>query len=119
MRPSAAHIDGMSRRTGLYQRMRTNPQVRYGLFLFGCLCMLVAPLLGPLPGPGFFLLFPLGLALALQNSAWAKRRYVDFKRRHPRYGQLADKGLRRLSSRRRAERAEKEQSAGAIPPSAD
>ncbi|MEY4269263.1 MAG: hypothetical protein RLZZ58_479 [Pseudomonadota bacterium] len=109
----------MTPRPGLYQRMRTNAQVRYGLFLLGCLLMIIAPLLGPLPGPGFFVLFPVGLALTLQNSAWAKRRYVDFKRRHPRYGGWADKGLRRASPGRRAARAEKEGEAGANPPAAD
>ena len=46
----------------LYQRLRTNAQVRLALFLLGCLLMILAPLLGPLPGPGFVILFPLGLA---------------------------------------------------------
>lgn len=109
----------MTTRPGLYHRIRHSPRGRTALFALGCLLMLLAPLLGPLPGPGFFVLFPVGLALVLQNSAWAKRRYVLFKRRHPRYGHWADRGLRRLSARRRGERAEKEALAGANPPSAD
>lgn len=88
----------------LYQRLRSTAQVRLALFLLGCLFMLLAPLLGPLPGPGFIILFPLGLALALQNSAWAKRIYVRFKRRHPRYAGWTDRLMRRTSAARRRER---------------
>ncbi|QNO29067.1 hypothetical protein EEB18_009100 [Sphingopyxis sp. OPL5] len=88
----------------LYQRLRSTAQVRLALFLLGCLLMLLAPLLGPLPGPGFIILFPLGLALALQNSAWAKRIYVRFKRRHPRYAGWTDRIMRRASAARRRER---------------
>lgn len=85
----------------LYQRLRSTAQVRLALFLLGCLLMILAPLLGPLPGPGFIILFPLGLALALQNSAWAKRIYVRFKRRHPRYAGWTDRLMRRASAARR------------------
>lgn len=88
----------------LYQRLRQTAQVRLALFLLGCLMMLLAPLLGPLPGPGFIILFPLGLMLALQNSAWAKRIYVRFKRRHPRYAGWTDRLMRRTSALRRRER---------------
>ena len=88
----------------LYQRLRSTAQVRLALFLLGCLLMLLAPLLGPLPGPGFIILFPLGLALALQNSAWAKRLYVRFKRRHPLYAGWTDRIMRRASAARRRER---------------
>ena len=56
------------------------------------------------PGPGFVILSPLGLMLALQNSAWAKRRYVRFKRRHPRYGDWTDRVMRRVSAARRRAR---------------
>lgn len=89
----------------LYQRLRSIAQVRFGLFLLGCLLMILAPLVGPLPGPGFVILFPVGLALALQNSPWAKRRYVRFKRRHPRYGDWADRLMRRVSAARRRAKA--------------
>lgn len=88
----------------LYQRLRSNPRVRTALFVLGVLLMIAAPLLGPLPGPGFVILFPAGLMLALQNSEWAKRVYVRFKRRHPRYAGWTDRLMRRTSAARRRER---------------
>jgi hypothetical protein len=93
----------MARRS-LYQRLRSNAQVRTALFALGILLMVAAPLLGPLPGPGFILLFPAGLMLALQNSEWAKRVYVRFKRRHPRYAGWTDRLMRRASAARKRER---------------
>ena len=95
---------GMAKR-GLYQRLRSNAHVRSALFCLGGLLMIVAVLIGPLPGPGFIILFPVGLMLVLQNSAWAKRRYVRFKRRHPRYGAWTDRVMRRVSAARRRARA--------------
>jgi len=88
----------------LYQRLRSNAQVRTALFVLGVLLMIAAPLLGPLPGPGFIILFPAGLMLTLQNSEWAKRNYVRFKRRHPRYAGWTDRMMRRTSAARRRER---------------
>ncbi len=90
----------MARRT-LYQRMRQNALVRLTLFSLGCLLMAVAPVIGLLPGPGGIILFPVGLALALQNSVWAKRVYGRFKRRHPRYAAWTDRIMRRPSAARR------------------
>lgn len=90
--------------SNLFQRMRSNPHVRLAMMVIGLLLMLVALIVGPLPGPGFIILFPLGLALVLQNSAWAKRRYVRFKRRHPRYAGWTDRIMRRSSAARRRER---------------
>jgi hypothetical protein len=90
----------MARRS-LYQRMRQNAWVRFGLFLFGCLLLLLVPIIGILPGPGGILLFPIGLALALQNSVWAKRVYGRFKRRHPGYAAFADRLMRRPSALRK------------------
>jgi len=89
---------------GLYQRLRSNAQVRFTLFLLGLLLMIVAPIVGPLPGPGFIILFPAGLMLSLQNSPWAKRAYVRFKRRHPRYAAWTDRIMRRASAARRRAR---------------
>ncbi|WP_052071948.1 PGPGW domain-containing protein [Sphingopyxis sp. MWB1] len=91
-------------RLSLYQRLRANPRGRSALFLFGLLLMATGIIIGPLPGPGFLILFPPGLMLCLQNSRWAKRRYVRFKRRHPRYGAWADRVLRRVSAARRRAR---------------
>ena len=47
----------------------------------------------------------LGLTLVLRNSRWARRAFARAKRRWPRFGDLADRGLRRKSARRRRERA--------------
>lgn len=93
----------MARRS-LYQRLRSTAQVRLALFLLGILLMIVAVAIGPLPGPGFIIVFPVGLMLCLQNSAWAKRIYVRFKRRHPRYAGWTDRIMRRASAARRRER---------------
>lgn len=91
-------------RPGLYQRLRTNVQVRSALFCAGVLLMIIAVIIGPLPGPGFLVVFPIGLMLCLQNSAWAKRVYVRLKKRHPRYGDWADRIMRRVSAARRRAR---------------
>ncbi|HWW55657.1 MAG TPA: hypothetical protein VN047_02080 [Sphingopyxis sp.] len=89
----------------LYQRLRSTAQVRLALFILGLLMMAIAPIVGILPGPGFIILFPLGLMLCLQNSAWAKRIYVRFKWRHPRYAAWTDRVMRRASAARKRERA--------------
>ncbi len=88
----------------LYQRLRSTAQVRLALFVLGILLMIVAVIIGPLPGPGFTIVFPIGLILCLQNSAWAKRIYVRFKWRHPRYAAWTDRALRRASAARRRAR---------------
>ncbi len=88
----------------LYQRLRSTAQVRLALFVLGVLLILISPIVGVLPGPGFLILFPIGLMLCLQNSAWAKRIYVRFKRRHPRYAAWTDRVMRRTSAARRRER---------------
>jgi hypothetical protein len=75
--------------------------VRQGLFLLGCLLILISPLAGAIPGPGGIFVFAAGLGLVLKYSSWAKRRYVHFKRRHPKKGRWADWGMRRASARRR------------------
>lgn len=79
--------------------------MRSALFALGILLMITGIAIGPLPGPGFLIVFPIGLMLCLQNSAWAKRVYVRFKRRHPRYGDRADRIMRRVSAARRRARA--------------
>lgn len=85
------------------------PAVRLVLLLLGFVLILLAPLVSPLPGPGGIVLFAIGLGLVLQTSAWARRRYVRFKRRYPRQGGWADWGLRRKSHFRR-ERLKKQAS---------
>ena len=71
------------------------------MLVLGWLLLALTPVVGVLPGPGGIFLFALGLGLVLRNSLWAKRRYVRFKRRWPRSGGWADRGLRRASARRR------------------
>ncbi|MEW4468660.1 PGPGW domain-containing protein [Parasphingorhabdus sp. JC815] len=74
---------------------RNTSGTRFALSIIGFTLMLISPIIGALPGPGFIILFPIGLALVLQNSRWAKRRYVDFKRRFPQYGKWTDWAMRR------------------------
>ena len=81
-----------------------NPIVRNLLFLLGCLLIIIAPLVGAVPGPGGVVVFAAGLGLVLKYSGWAKRQYVRFKRSHPNKGRWADWGMRRPSAKRREER---------------
>ena len=90
------------------------PAVRTALCVLGVLLMVVSPLAGVLPGPGGILLFAAGLALTLKYSEWAKRKYVAFKRKHPKKGRWADWGMRRPSAQRR-EAIRKEREAAALP----
>ena len=78
--------------------------VRTALFILGLFLMAASPAVGALPGPGGVFVFAGGLALALKYSEWAKRRYVQFKRKHPKKGEWADWGLRRASAKRRRAR---------------
>lgn len=68
---------------------------RFVLSMIGVFLILISPIIGAIPGPGFIILFPIGLALVLHNSRFAKKRYVDFKRRFPKYGQWTDWAMRR------------------------
>lgn len=77
------------------------PAVRLVILLLGVVFIMLAPLVSPLPGPGGIVLFAIGLGMVLQTSAWARRRYVRFKRKYPRSGGWTDWGLRRKSHLRR------------------
>ena len=79
------------------------PAIRTGLFLLGCLLLLITPILGVMPGPGGIFTFAAGAALVLRYSEWAKRRYVLVKRRHPKWMSWSDWALRRGSALRREE----------------
>ena len=94
------YIADMLTRARISAFFATRP-VRLTLFALGILLMLVTPVVALLPGPGGIFVFAAGLALALRNSDWAKRRYVHFKRWQPRAGALTDWGMRRQSHRRR------------------
>ncbi len=81
-----------------------SPPMRKAQLVVGVLLMTVGPLLlGPMPGPGGIVAFAAGLTLLLRNSSWARRRYVLFQRRHPRWGHWTDVALRRRPWRRAAE----------------
>jgi hypothetical protein len=84
-----------------YTVLMQSPAVRLTLFILGCLMMLAAPVAGILPGPGGIFVFAIGLGLALRSSIWAKRRYVELKKKQPKLGGWADWGLRRQSAKRR------------------
>jgi hypothetical protein len=84
-----------------YHMIRRNPQMRLCLFTLGAFLIILSPIIGILPGPGGLILFPIGLTLCLQNSQWAKRRYARLKARFPKYGNWADKVMRRTSAARR------------------
>lgn len=71
------------------------------LIALGWFLMLLAPLIGWLPGPGGLVLFPIGLALVLKNSLWAKQRYARVSKRHPEYGKWANWAMRRKRFRAR------------------
>jgi hypothetical protein len=86
-----------------FAALRQNPIARYGLLVVGVIFLIITPFLGALPGPGGIFTFAIGLGLVLQNSAWARRRYVRFKKQQPKIGGWTDWGLRRASARRRDE----------------
>ena len=73
------------------------------MFAFGVLLLLLAPVVGALPGPGGIIIAGIGLALVLKTSMWARRRYVKFKRWQPKAGRWTDWALRRPSAKRREE----------------
>jgi len=85
-------------------RKPRHPTLRLCLLLLGAVLIVVSPFVGAIPGPGGIFVFAGGLALMLQNSHWAKRRFVHVKRRWPKVGHYADLGLRRRSAARRRAR---------------
>jgi ribonuclease P protein component len=86
-----------------WRHLTNYPAVRTALVVVGFILIALTPLVGPIPGPGGVVVFAAGLTLVLRYSAWAKRYYVRFKRRHPKKGDWADWGLRRASAKRRQE----------------
>ncbi len=98
-----------------FQKMRAingSEAMRLSQMIGGVVLMIVAPLVGILPGPGGTIVFAVGVGLVLRNSLWAKRRYVVFKRKQPKMGGWADWGLRRQSAKRRGEKAKQTRSSG-------
>ena len=92
------------------------PVVEWSIFVVGVLLILASPVAGLIPGPGGIFVFALGLAMVLKTSMWAKRRYVHFKRKQPKFGRWADWGLRRRSARRREYLRQKRKELGCPPP---
>lgn len=68
---------------------------RWTMLIIGWLLVLGSPLLGPIPGPGPLIILPIGLALILKNSLWAKKRYARLARQHPEYADWANWAMRR------------------------
>jgi hypothetical protein len=93
-----------------------HPVVEWSMFVLGVVLMIAAIPVGALPGPGGIFVFAAGLALMLKTSMWAKRRYVDFKRKQPKIGRWADWGLRRRSARRRERLRQERKEMGCPPP---
>jgi ribonuclease P protein component len=94
-----------------WRHLTNYPAVRSALVVLGFILIGLTPVVGPIPGPGGVIVFAAGLSLVLRYSAWAKRYYVKFKRRHPKKGDWADWGLRRPSAKRRQTRLKAEQEA--------
>src|SRR4051794_27080614 len=84
-----------------WRRLMDNPIVEWALFILGVILLLLALVVGPIPGPGGILFAGAGLALILKTSLWAKRHYVKFKRWQPKAGRWTDWALRRESAKRR------------------
>jgi hypothetical protein len=103
---------GMIRREQ-WRRFMDNPIVEWGLFVLGVILLLLALVVGPIPGPGGLIFAGAGLALILKTSMWAKRHYVRVKRWQPKAGRWMDWALRRPSAKRReALRKAEEQGGG-------
>lgn len=65
------------------------------MLAFGWLLVIGAPLLGPLPGPGPLVILPIGLAIILKHSLWAKKHYARLSKKHPEYGNWVNWAMRR------------------------
>lgn len=84
---------------------RRHPALRIAQLALGCLLLLVAAVIAPLPGPGGIFPMAAGLVLILRNSRRARGWFARGKRRWPRIGGIADLAMRRRSAiRRRARR---------------
>lgn len=87
-----------------WRRFIDLPVVEWTMFGIGVILLLLAPLVGAIPGPGGVIVAGIGLALVLKTSMWAKRHYVRFKRWQPKAGGWTDWALRRRSHFRRRHR---------------
>lgn len=61
----------------------TNGVLRFGLVFLGLLIVIAGIIIAPLPGPFGLPIAVVGMMIVLRNSMWAKRRFIDAKRRWP------------------------------------
>ncbi len=66
----------------------------------GILLIISSPLVGLLPGPGGIVVLAIGLSLTLRSSRRARKLYVRFRRRWPRYGKFTEMALRTARRKR-------------------
>lgn len=57
--------------------------IRFVITVFGGFMVLLAPIVGLLPGPGGIFMFAIGFALMLKNSAIVRRYYARLKAKYP------------------------------------
>ena len=74
---------------------RDSNAYRMAMLTLGWVLVLGAPLLGPIPGPGALVILPIGLAIILKHSLWAKKRYARAARTYPSYANWANWAMRR------------------------
>lgn len=95
-----------------WRRFFEHPVVEWAMFVVGIILLIIAGIVGPLPGPGGVFFAVPGLMLLLKSSMQARRHYVKLKRweaqRAPKVwrwritpGRWADMALRRRSALRR------------------
>lgn len=60
-----------------------NGFLRFGLVILGLLIVIAGIIIAPLPGPFGLPIAVVGMMIVLRNSMWAKRRFIDAKRRWP------------------------------------
>ena len=83
---------------------RRHPAMRVTQLATGGLLILLAAVIGPLPGPGGIFLFAGGMVLILRSSARARFWFAKAKRRWPKIGHIVDVAMRRRSALRRRAR---------------
>lgn len=88
-----SHIINMAKKSRSPYEKRGG--VRLLTFITGVLLVIISPIIGAIPGPGFIIVFPIGLAMILKSSLGAKRLYARFQKRWPKYGRWTNMVLRR------------------------
>ena len=60
-----------------WRRFIDHPVVEWAIFAIGVLLLILAPIVGALPGPGGIIVAGIGLAMVLKTSMWARRQQTD------------------------------------------